>query len=30
LTKAPEGFLKEVAKNPELLAFVDPEFEINP
>ena len=30
LTKAPEGFLREVAKNPELLAFVDPEFEINP
>ena len=30
LTKAPEGFLKEVAKSPELLAFVDPEFEINP
>ena len=30
LTKAPEGFLKEVAKNPQLLAFVDPEFEINP
>ena len=30
LTQAPEGFLKEVAKNPELLAFVDPEFEINP
>ena len=30
LTKAPEGFLKEVANNPELLAFVDPEFEINP
>ena len=30
LTKAPAGFLKEVAKNPELLAFVDPEFEINP
>lgn len=30
LTKAPEGFLKEVAKNPELLKFVDPEFVINP
>jgi len=30
LTQAPEGFLKEVAKNPELLAFVDPEFEISP
>jgi acyl-coenzyme A thioesterase PaaI-like protein len=30
LTQAPEGFLKEVAKHPELLAFVDPEFEINP
>lgn len=30
LTKAPEGFLKEVAKNPQLLAFVDTEFEINP
>ena len=30
LPQAPEGFLKEVAKNPELLAFVDPEFEINP
>jgi acyl-coenzyme A thioesterase PaaI-like protein len=30
LTKAPAGFLREVAKNPELLAFVDPEFEINP
>lgn len=30
LTKAPEGFLQEVAKSPELLAFVDPEFEINP
>jgi acyl-coenzyme A thioesterase PaaI-like protein len=30
LTQAPAGFLQEVAKNPELLAFVDPEFEINP
>ncbi len=30
LTKAPEEFIQEVMKNPEFLAFVDPEFEINP
>jgi acyl-coenzyme A thioesterase PaaI-like protein len=30
LTKAPPGFLAEVASKPELLAFVDPNFEINP
>lgn len=30
LENAPAQFIERVKKNPELLAFVDPEFEINP
>jgi acyl-coenzyme A thioesterase PaaI-like protein len=30
LENAPEEYLKHVRAHPELLAFVDPEFEINP
>jgi hypothetical protein len=30
LEKAPKEYIEHVKKHPELLAFVDPEFEINP
>ena len=30
LTNAPKEYLEHISKNPELLAFVDPDFEINP
>jgi acyl-coenzyme A thioesterase PaaI-like protein len=30
LENAPKEYLKHIAKTPEILAFVDPEFEINP
>lgn len=30
LNNAPKEYLEHIAKSPELLAFVDPEFEINP
>jgi acyl-coenzyme A thioesterase PaaI-like protein len=30
INNAPPGYFEELAKNPELLAFVDPNFEINP
>ena len=30
LENAPKGYLEHIAKTPEILAFVDPEFEINP
>jgi acyl-coenzyme A thioesterase PaaI-like protein len=30
INNAPEGYFEELAKSPELLAFVDPNFEINP
>ena len=30
LEKAPKEFIDHVKKHPELLAFVDPEFEVNP
>jgi len=30
LDNAPKEYLEHIAKSPEILAFVDPEFEINP
>ena len=30
LDNAPKEYLDAVSKNPELMAFVDPTFEINP
>ena len=30
LTNAPKEYLEQISKNPEILAFVDPDFEINP
>jgi acyl-coenzyme A thioesterase PaaI-like protein len=30
LNNAPKGYLEHVAKHKELIAFVDPEFDINP
>ena len=30
LDNAPKEYLEYISKHPELLAFVDPEFEINP
>ena len=30
LENAPKDYLEHIAKTPEILAFVDPEFEINP
>jgi len=30
LTNAPKEYLEHIAKNPKILAFVDPDFEINP
>ena len=30
LEKAPKEYIEHVKNHPELLAFVDPEFEINP
>jgi hypothetical protein len=30
LENAPKEYLEHIAKTPEILAFVDPEFEINP
>ena len=30
LNNAPKEYLEEISKIPELLAFVDPDFEINP
>jgi malic enzyme len=30
LDNAPKEYLEQMAKTPEILAFVDPEFEINP
>lgn len=30
LDNAPDGFIAEVTKTPDMLAFVDPEFTINP
>lgn len=30
LNNAPEEYLEHISKRPELLAFVDPDFEINP
>jgi len=30
LTNAPKEYLEQISKNPENLAFVDPDFEINP
>jgi hypothetical protein len=30
LDNAPNEYLEHVTAHPELLAFVDPEFEINP
>ena len=30
LDNAPAEYLAHISKNPELLAFVDPDFEINP
>jgi acyl-coenzyme A thioesterase PaaI-like protein len=30
LENAPKEYLEHIAKSPEILAFVDPEFEINP
>lgn len=30
LTNAPKDYLEQISKTPELVAFVDPDFEINP
>ena len=30
LTNAPKDYLEQISKSPQLLAFVDPDFEINP
>ena len=30
LTNAPKDYLEQISKMPEILAFVDPDFEINP
>ena len=30
MTSAPKEYLEFISKHPELLAFVDPDFEINP
>jgi hypothetical protein len=30
MSNAPADYLEYIKKSPELLAFVDPEFEINP
>jgi hypothetical protein len=30
LENAPKEYLEHIRKTPEILAFVDPEFEINP
>jgi len=30
LEKAPKEFIDHIRENPKLLAFVDPDFEINP
>jgi len=30
LENAPKEYLEQIAKTPEIMAFVDPEFEINP
>ena len=30
INNAPDGYFEELAKTPELLTFVDPNFEINP
>jgi len=30
MNNAPQEYLAELAKAPELMAFVDPNFEINP
>ncbi len=30
LTNAPKEYLEHIAKNPKILAFADPDFEINP
>ena len=30
LNNAPKEYLEQIAKTPEVLAFVDPDFEINP
>jgi hypothetical protein len=30
MNNAPKEYLAELAKTPELLAFVDPNFEVNP
>jgi acyl-coenzyme A thioesterase PaaI-like protein len=30
LTNAPKEYLEQISKSPEILAFVDPDFEINP
>jgi hypothetical protein len=30
MSNAPAEYLEYIKKSPELLAFVDPEFEINP
>jgi hypothetical protein len=30
MNNAPKEYLEQLAKTPELLAFVDPNFEVNP